>query len=129
MFSNVSIRNIYYCRSNEDSFSRGVLSEAQYEMGNKRRLVSLKICFMTWLYEMIGVAFTILTPYLNSLGVPYLSYPDAILLFVVIPFLHIMNDEDTKTVITNEGWIEGIKHMLGIRSKVTPVQQLPHPNS
>ena len=79
MFSNVSIRNIYYCRSNEDSFSRGVLSEDQYEMGNKRRLVSLKICFLTWMYEMIGVAFTILTPYLNSLGVPYLYYPDAIL--------------------------------------------------
>ena len=83
---------------------------------------------MTWMYEMIGVAFTIITPYLNSLGVPYLYYPDAILVFVVIPFLHIMNDEDTKTVITNEGWIEGIKYILGIRIKVTPVHQIPRPH-
>ena len=40
--------------------------------------------------------------------------PDAIVMFVVIPFFHLMNDEDTKTIILNEGWYQAIRHMFGI---------------
>ena len=74
----------------------------------------MKICFMGWLYEFIGVVVTFVTPYLRNYGLYYLYFPDVILMFLVIPFVHLMNDEDTKTVITEEGWIQGLKHMLGI---------------
>ena len=69
---------------------------------------------MSWLYEFIGVVVTLVTPYLRDYGLSYLYFPDVILMFVFIPCVHLMNDEDTKTVITEEGWIQGLKHMLGI---------------
>ena len=111
---------MFYFRSNKESFLRGVLSERSFERGNKRRLVSLKICFMSWRYELIGVIFTILTPILRELGFRKAYYFDAILMFVVIPFLHLMNDEDTKTIVTEENWIRGLRHMLTMRNQVSP---------
>ena len=69
---------------------------------------------MSWLYEYIGVLMALISPFLRALGLRYLYFPDAILMFVVIPFVHLMNDEDVKTVITEEGWIQGIKTMIGI---------------
>jgi hypothetical protein len=113
---------IYFFRSNEDSFLRGVVSEGSYNNGNKRRLVSLKICFMSWMYEFIGVVFTLFAPPLKDLGFYYLYFPDAILMFVIIPSIHIMNDEDTKA---EEGWIQGIRYMLKIRNQVEPLAVVP----
>ena len=112
---------IYFCRSNEDSFLRGIVSEESYNNGNKRRILSLKICFMGGLYELIGVASAALTPTLNDLGLRYLYFPDAIVMFLVIPFIHIMNDEDTKSIIADEGWIQGIRYMFNIRNQVEPI--------
>ena len=34
-----------------------------------------------------------------------------------------MNDEETKTVISEEGWYQGLRHMLGIHVTVAPQQQ------
>ena len=73
---------------------------------------------MSWLYELIGIVFVLLTPTLNDLGIYYLYFPDAILMFVILPFNHIMNDEDTKAIIAERGWIQGIRHMLNIRNQV-----------
>ena len=69
---------------------------------------------MAWLYELIAMLSAILTPYLRKQGIPNLYYPDAIVMFVVIPFVHIMNDEDTKIIILEENWYQGIRHMFGI---------------
>ena len=118
-------------RSNEKNFVLGVLSETSYNNGNKRRLVSLKICITSWLYELIGMLFTMLTPTLLSFGWRYFQYPDAILMFLAIPVIHLINDEDTKTIILEEGWIQGLKSLLKIRNRVVPAQ-LPvrrHPTS
>ena len=76
---------------------------------------------MTWIYELIGTSFTILTPLLDQAGIQYVNYPDAILAFIIIPLIHLMNDEDTKTIITEErSWIQGLRYMLGIRHQVQP---------
>ena len=32
-----------------------------------------------------------------------------------------MNDEDTKDIIADQGWIQGIRYMLNIRNQVEPV--------
>ena len=42
-------------------------------------------------------------------------------MFVVIPFIHLLNDEDTKGIIANENWYQGLRHMLGIYIQVAPV--------
>ena len=97
--------------------SQGVLSKETYEHDNTRRMISLKICFIGWLYEMTGGFFTILSPLFKSLGVPNVYYPDAILMFIIIPFTHLMNDEETKAIIYDESWYQGFKHTLGIQKK------------
>ena len=99
----------------------GATNERSYSNGNKRRLVSLKICLISWLYELIGTLFTVLSPTLLSFGYRYVHYPDAILMFVAIPLIHLINDEDTKTIILEEGWIQGFKSLLKIQDAVVPV--------
>ena len=68
---------------------------------------------MAWMYELIGTLSAILTPFLSKLKIPNLHYPDAIVMFMVIPFLHLMNDEDTKIIILEENWYQGLRYMLG----------------
>ena len=67
---------------------------------------------MSWLYECIGVVIALSSLFLHAHGFHYLYFPDAILMFVVIPVVHLLNDEDTKTVVTEQGWIQGVKHMF-----------------
>ena len=107
--------------SNENSYKIQIIQENDFEYGNKRRLVSLKICFMGWLYEIVGVVLTLLTPLIKELISFNVSYVDAVLMFVILPATFFINDEDTKTVITDEGWIEGGKYMLGKRNLVPSV--------
>ena len=106
-------------RTNDESYKLGVLSEGQHKEGKRRRLTNIQICFMAWIYESTGNYVTIFTPLLHKLGMHGLHFPDAIMMFVLFPFLHLMNDEDTKTVITEENYYQGIRHMLGLR-KVIP---------
>ena len=76
---------------------------------------------MGWLYESLGVISAVLTPFLHNLGIHNLYYPDVILMFVVIPFIHLMNDDDTKAIIADRNWYQGVRHMLGIYTQVTQV--------
>ena len=109
-----------YFRSNDDSYSRGVLSEESYLRGKKRSLISLQMCFMGWLYELLSIGSILITPFLHTHGIPNLHFIDAIIMFLVIPFLHLMNDEDTKGIIFEENWYQGIRHMLGIYHEKEP---------
>ena len=73
---------------------------------------------MGCIYEILAVVATLLCAVLGSqiqeFNIPNIHFPDAILMFVVIPFIHLLNDEDTKTIIFEQGWIQGIKYVLGI---------------
>ena len=105
-------------RTNDEGYHQGVLSDEQHKDGKKRRLTNIQICFMGWVYESTGNVFTIITPELHTLGMHCLHYPDAIMMFVLFPLLHLMNDEDTKTVITDENYYQGLRHMLGLREVI-----------
>ena len=111
-------------RTNDNSYSRGVLSERSYARHKKRNLISLKMCFMAWIYELFSIASSLMTPFLQRLGIPNIHSVDAIVMFVVIPFCHLMNDEETKEIINEESWYEGIRHMLGIYVEKPP-QNVP----
>ena len=69
---------------------------------------------MSWMFELIAIVSAVLTPSLHKLGISNLHYIDAIVMFVVIPFVHLTNDEDTKVIILQENWYQGIRHILGI---------------
>ena len=51
---------------------------------------------------------------IQEFKIPNIHFPDVILIFVVIPFVHLVNGEDTKRIIFEQGWIQGIKYVLGI---------------
>ena len=106
-------------RDSKISLLNGVLSKETYAHDNTKRMISLKICFLGWLYEVIGGLFTLLTPKIKSMGASNVYLPDAILMFVIIPFVHLMNDEDTKIIIQNENWHQGVLYTLGVRKKNT----------
>ena len=72
------------------------------------------MCCMAWMYELLATLSAILTPSLFKIGISNLHYVDAIVMFVLIPFVYLMNDEDTKRIILEEDWYEGIRHVLGI---------------
>ena len=107
-------KTIFHCRSNKDSFERKVVKKPAYIRNKKRSLISLKMCCMSWMIELIAITSAILSPRLVKLGFSNLHYIDAIIMFVVIPFAHLMNDEDTKLIILQENWYQGLRHMLGV---------------
>ena len=76
---------------------------------------------MGWLYEFVGTIFFMFSPLLNHLGIGKLYYTDVVLYFVVIPCVHLMNNEDTKIIIRNGSWYQGIRHILGIATTVVPI--------
>jgi hypothetical protein len=78
---------------------------------------------MGWIFESTGNVVTIFAAVLNNLGIHCRHYPDVIMMFVLIPFAHLMNDEDTKTVITQENWYQGLRHMLGIHNTIAPYNE------
>ena len=74
------------------------------------------MCCMAWMYELIATLFLLFTQFEQNHGIPNMYYPDAIIMFVVIPFVHLMNDEETKIIILEENWYQGLRHMLGIHA-------------
>ena len=103
-------------RENDASYARGVLKESSYETGNRRRLVSLRMCIISWLIEILGTLCHVLfLSLVNSLGLAGIHYIEVIFMFIVIPFIYLMNDEDTKGTIANQGWYAGLKYMLGLQ--------------
>ena len=117
IFINVKyyIEIVYLYRDADHSFLKGVLTVDTYEYGKSRTMVSLKLCFWSWLYELFGTAVTVLSPTLHSLGIRYYYYVDAIIMFLVIPFCHLMNDDETKATIIERGWYQGVKFMAGFK--------------
>ena len=96
----------------------GAISEDNFVRGERRSLISLQICFMSWLYELIAIVSTImcslLGAHIQEFKIPNIHFPDVIIMFIVIPFIHLLNDEEIKGIIFEHGWIQGIKYVLGI---------------
>ena len=111
------IEIVYTYRHADDSFVTGVLTAETYAYGKNRTMVSLKLCFMSWLYELFGTLVTVLSPTLHSMGIRYYYYVDAIIMFLVIPFCHLMNDDETKATIIERGWYQGVKYMAGFKDR------------
>ena len=73
------------------------------------------MCFLGWIYELLAVVAALLSAFIGyQFNIPNIHFPDVILMFVVIPFIHLLNDEDTKNIIFEHGWVQGIKYVFGI---------------
>ena len=107
-------------RSHIDSLL--VLPEDDVLRNQKQSLISFQICFTAWVYELVAVIFQVLVPLFNYIGISNVYYSDVILSFVVIPSVYLMNNDDTKQIILNENWYQGLRHMLGIYTKILPIE-------
>ena len=96
----------------------GAISEDSFVRGERRSLISLQMCFMSWLYELLAIVTAIMSSVLGAhiqeFKIPNIHFPDVIIMFIVIPFIHLLNDEEIKGIIFEQGWIQGIKYVLGI---------------
>ena len=73
------------------------------------------MCIMTMMYEFICNLFVVISPLLKyKYGWKKTSFSDPVCMFVIIPFLQLMNDEDTKEIIFDENWFQAVKFILGI---------------
>ena len=113
-----------FLRSNADSYAKGVLSEANYEYGKKRSIISMKMCGLSWCIELVSsscfvlvLTFAIFGPIsFNRARLTYIHYFDCVCMSVIIPLVHLLNNEDTKGVIATENWYQGLRHMLGVHN-------------
>ena len=105
-------------RSNDESFAKKVLSEASYERGENRRIISLKMCVISWLLECVGLLSMASMTLLHALGLHNLHYPDCIIMNVIIPIVYLMNEEGTKGIIAEESWYQGIRYMMGTYTRI-----------
>ena len=112
--------NILTHRSNDEGHLNGALSDESYERGNKRSLVSLKVCIITWLVEFSSTFSFVAYTSLKSFGYRKLHYPDCILTFLIIPLVYLINDEETRGVIAEENWYQGFRYILGTRTEIIP---------
>ena len=79
----------------------------------------MKMCLWGWIYDFITLFWQVFSTILrDNYNIPNIYMPDAILSFILIPFLHLMNDEETKLIIFSENWFEGMKYVLGMRDKI-----------
>ena len=81
------------------------------------------------IYELICNIFVLISPVLKfKYGWANTSFTDPVSMFVILPFLHLMNDEDTKEIIYDENWFQAIKFILGIYvpSRVEPNEERPN---
>ena len=54
-------------------------------------------------------------PYKKGIKTPFvLCFTCHAIIFVAIPFAHLLNDEMTKGIISEESWYQGLRYMLGI---------------
>ena len=94
----------------------GVYNDEQYHQSRKRSIISLQMCFLGFLIEIMDNIFIVVIEsvlkYKYGFSNTYLC--DVVLMFVMNPFLLFLNDDDTKEIIGQEGWIQGLKFMLEI---------------
>ena len=107
-----------------------VLSEDAVAREKKRSLISLQMCFMGWLYELLATMITLIRPFLQYIGIPNVYFADAICLFVLVPFVYLWNDDEPKQIIFEEGWYQGTRYILGMYTRPDPptTPQIPEQN-
>ena len=84
-------------------------------------MVSLRVSFIGWLCELVGSVISLLTPkLLFTSGISPMYYSDTLIMFVFIPLVYFVNDEEVKGVIKERGWYQGLRYMIGMSNKIVP---------
>ena len=52
-------------------------------------------------------------PLLKMLWIPNIYLADAVMVFVVVPIVHLLNDEKTKEIFVEGNYYKALRHMIG----------------
>ena len=87
---------------------------------------------ITWAIEVFSSLVFAAIPSFDSFQLKYVKirifhHIDCIITLIIIPAVYIINDEETRGVIAEEGWYQGFRHILGMRNQIIPVSTPPAP--
>ena len=68
---------------------------------------------ISWMIELSSTLCFVSFTFLHSFGLDSIHYIDCIIMTVMIPMAYLMNDEETKGIIVEENWYQGLRYMLG----------------
>ena len=80
---------------------------------------------ITWAIEVFSSLVFVAIPSLDSFGYRSFHHVDCIITLIVIPAVYIINDEETRWLIAEEGWYQGFRYILGTRNQIIPVATQP----
>ena len=78
----------------------------------------MKVCGIGLFCDFAGGIFRMLSPTLRMIGMKYSFLPevfDAFMMFVMVPSFHLLNDEDTKTLLTQKKYYQAFKQILSLK--------------
>ena len=82
---------------------------------------------ITWVIEVFSSLVFVAIPSLNDSGYRSFHHIDCIVTLIIIPAVYIINDEETRWLIAEEGWYQGFRYILGMRNQIIPVATPPSP--
>ena len=83
---------------------------------------------ITWVIEVFSSLMFVAIPSFDSFGYRSFHHIDCIITVIIIPAVYIINDEETRGVIAEESWYQGIRHILGMRNQIIPAATPPAPH-
>ena len=105
-------------RSDAENLFKRITSRKRHNELATRRMVSMNVCGIGLLCDFIGGIFRMLSPTLRMLGMNYSFLPeifDALMIFVVVPLAHLLNEEDTKTLLAEKKYNHAFKKVFSLK--------------
>lgn len=75
------------------------------------------MCFVASAVEMFAMTTSVLSALLGAqiqeFNIPNIHFPDAIVMSIVIPIIHLLNEESAKEMVFQSGWCQGLRYAIG----------------
>ena len=75
------------------------------------------MCFVASAVEMFAMTTSVLSALLGAqiqeFNIPNIHFPDAIVMSIIIPIIHLLNEESAKEMVFQSGWCQGLRYVLG----------------
>lgn len=84
----------------------------------------MNVCGIGLFMEFVGGFLRMLNPVLRIIGVKYSFIPhllDAFMVFVVVPVIHLLNDEHTKTFLVDKEYYKALKTIFSFQEMTSMI--------
>ena len=63
--------------------------------------------------EVTALLSALLGAQIQEFNIPNIHFPDAIVMSIVIPIIHLLNEESAKEMVFQSGWCQGLRYAIG----------------